>query len=142
MPPSAIRHIYSRAQLEHYFNHIRLPSRFRPALDEPTSISRSQNSLEFLRRLQRYQLASVPWENFSKFYSPIPGPITPLLGGNELFDKVVGRGSRGRLDDRGGRGGGCFENNTLFGNVLRSLGYDLYSGAARVHMGHEEGIAW
>lgn len=134
------RQTYSPRQLERYFDHIRLPSRFRPRFNVPASESRP--SLEFLHRLQRYQLASVPWENLSKFYNAVPGPIVPLLGGDQLFEKIVERASRGKLNNRGGRGGGCYENNTFFGNVLRSLGYDVYSGAARVHMGHEEGLAW
>lgn len=98
--------------------------------------------MDFLKRLQRYQLAAAPWENFSKFYNPIPTPVTSLLGGDELYDKFVGCGASGRLDGRGGRGGGCFENNTFFGNILRSLGYDVYSGAARVCKGHDRWAGW
>ena len=30
-------------------------------------------------------------------------------------------------------GGCCFEQNTLFAAVLRSLGYDMYTAAARYH---------
>ncbi|KAF8311605.1 cysteine proteinase [Clavulina sp. PMI_390] len=135
---ATLRHIYSASQIERYFNHIRLPANFRPGAD---GVGHSLG-LEFLQRLQRYQLSCVPWENLSKHYNPIPGPVIPLLGSNELFEKIVGRGAAGRIDGGGGRGGGCYEINTLFGNVLRSLGYDVYSGAARVHMGQDARIAW
>ncbi|KAL0050534.1 hypothetical protein WJX82_001797 [Trebouxia sp. C0006] len=36
------------------------------------------------------------------------------------------------------RGGCCFEQNTLFAAVLRSLGYDVYTAAARVVQSHDE----
>lgn len=44
-----------------------------------------------------------------------------------LFEKIVGgAGGKGR------RGGYCMENNTFFGTVLRSLGFDVYAVGARV----------
>jgi arylamine N-acetyltransferase len=130
-----MRHIYSIAQLERYFCHIHFPPHLLPKTG-------TGPGLDLLKRLQRYQLATVPWENFSKFYNPITTPITSLLGADELYHKFVGRGACGRLDGRGGRGGGCFENNTFFGNILRSLGYDVYSGAARVYKGHDRWTGW
>jgi arylamine N-acetyltransferase len=98
--------------------------------------------LDFLQQLQRYQLASVPWENLSKFYNPRLSPVSALLGQDDVFDKIVGAGANGRLDGRGGRGGGCLENNTLFGTVLRSLGYDIFSTAGRVHIGGGNYSGW
>ena len=40
---------------------------------------------------------------------------------SKVFEKLI----------RQPRGGYCFEQNTLFGAVLRSLGYDVYTAAAR-----------
>jgi len=131
-----MHHVYSAAQIEQYFSHIHFPSHLVP------TPGTSSPGLDLLTRLQQYQLATAPWENFSKFYNPIPTPVASLLGGDELFDKFVGRGASGRLDGRGGRGGECFENNAFFGNILRSLGYEVYSGAARVCKGRVRWTGW
>jgi len=40
----------------------------------------------------------------------------------------------------GGRGGYCFEHNTLFANVLRQLGFTVQEGAARVRWSVPEGV--
>ena len=42
-----------------------------------------------------------------------------------LFEKIVGQG----------RGGEGMENNTFFGTVLRSLGFEVYAVGARVCAG-------
>jgi arylamine N-acetyltransferase len=47
------------------------------------------------------------------------------LDPDDLFYKLVERGF----------GGYCMENTNLFGTVLRSLGYRLYTTAARVNEG-------
>jgi arylamine N-acetyltransferase len=43
----------------------------------------------------------------------------------ELFKKIIG--------DNNGRGGYCMENNCLFGTLLYTLGFHIYSGGARVY---------
>lgn len=113
-------------------------------------------SLEFLTTLQQYQLSAVPWEHLSKFYHPSPTPNTSILTPGSLFNKIVLSSSFSKLtiesphgDDKAlircrgaGRGGPCYENNTFFGNVLRSLGYHVYSGGARVYMGDHQWTGW
>ncbi|KAL2351588.1 arylamine N-acetyltransferase 1 [Cryomyces antarcticus] len=125
---AASRPLYSHTQLSRYFDHIRLPHRYRTL--KPTQ-AKTRDGLAFLNRLQRYQLASVPWENLSKHYSASLVPVTAQLGAEELYKKVVGR-----------RGGGCLENNAFMGTVLRSLGFDCYPGGGRVHMGGGEWTGW
>ena len=139
MPPNlSFRPTYTSTQLARYFDHIRLPQRFRNF--DPTT-AKSPEGLTQLARLERYQLATVPWENLSKHYSRYSTPVTAVLGHNDLFDKIVGSGS-GREGGGGGRGGGCLENNTFFGTVLRSLGYDCYPGGGRVNMGGGNYTGW
>ncbi|MCJ1315679.1 N-terminal acetyltransferase [Xylographa vitiligo] len=125
MPPTP-HPLYTPTQLAAYLTHIRLPPHAHHLLP----------SLPHLRLLQRHQLATVPWENLSKHYTPSPTPAPALLHPQALFSKIVGSGSP---THGGGRGGGCLENNAFFGTVLRSLGYECYPGGARVHMG---GGAW
>lgn len=137
MLASVARPTYTLAQLERYFSHIHLPKRYQEALLRPPQTSSPANRLDLLKRLQQHQIVNVAWENLSKFYNPIQGPVTALVHPQEVFSKIVGRGANGRLDGRGGRGGGCLENNTLFGTVIRSLGYDVYPGGGRVHVGSE-----
>ena len=75
-----------------------------------------------IRILQQHALANIPFENLSLHYSP-DHVIT--LNPDEVFEKIVVRR----------RGGYCFENNLIFAIILRSLGYRVHSGAARVNEG-------
>jgi N-hydroxyarylamine O-acetyltransferase len=74
-------------------------------------------SLEALRSLHALHPAAIPFEN-----------LNPLLGWPVALDvdslqaKLV----------TGGRGGWCFEHNTLFRHVLEALGFSVTSLAARV----------
>lgn len=138
MPNFAHRPVYTPAQLSRYFDHIRFPHHYRSITP---SLAQSPAGLAHLKRLERYQLATVPWENLSKHYSRYSTPTTAVLGANDLFEKIVGSGS-GREGGGGGRGGGCLENNAFFGTVLRSLGFDCYSGGGRVNMGGGVYTGW
>ncbi|MCJ1432268.1 N-terminal acetyltransferase [Xylographa pallens] len=129
MPPTP-HPLFTTSQLTAYLTHIHLPPTFQ--LLPP--------SLPSLRLLQRHQLATVPWENLSKHYTPSPTPVTALLHPQALFAKIVG--SRSPSGGHGGRGGGCLENNAFFGTVLRSLGYACYPGGGRVHMGGGVYTGW
>lgn len=117
------RPTYSAEQLEQYFDRISLPRKYR---ESPIAAKRespdSEASLAFLRILQKYHLAAVPFENLSLHYSTQRNIRTEP---HALFDKIIKRNA--------GRGGYCMENNGLFGTVLRSLGYDVYSVGARVN---------
>ncbi|MGK4581624.1 arylamine N-acetyltransferase family protein [Kitasatospora sp. HPMI-4] len=78
-----------------------------------------------LRELHERHVLSVPFENID-FH--IGGQVR-LAVGPDAFDKVVGRR----------RGGGCYELNGGFIEVLRSLGYDVHLMAARVYENDEPG---
>lgn len=64
--------------------------------------------LETLRVLVRAHLDRVPFENLDVQLGRVPRVTV-----DDIFDKVVGRG----------RGGWCYEVNTLFGVLLADLGY-------------------
>jgi arylamine N-acetyltransferase len=78
-----------------------------------------QDALEALRKIQLWQLATMPFGNLGLHYS---SHHTISLDAETLFVKLVER----RL------GGYCMENNAFFATVLRSLGYDLYTTGGRV----------
>ena len=103
---------YTPPQVSQYFAHIAFPE---PAPDTP-------RSLALLSALQAHQLAAVPFESLSLHYSR-----TRLLSldPEDLFRKIV-TGPGGR------RGGYCMEDNTFFGCILRSLGFEVLSVGGRV----------
>ena len=74
--------------------------------------------LDYLRRLQRRHLHTVPFENLSIHL----GEDIPLET-DALFEKIVTRR----------RGGYCYEVNGALAALLRSLGYRVSLLAARVH---------
>ena len=115
------RPIYSPEQLDQYFARINLPQRHREPFIAQSSKD-NEASLGFLKILQRYQVAAVPFENLNLHYS-VQRHIS--IDAEKLFDKIVATKSE--------RGGYCMENNTLFGTVLRSLGYNVMSVGGRVN---------
>ena len=114
------RKIYTPEQIQLYYDRIQLPHSYRNEIDSQKA--RTQEGLKFLTVLKKYQLAAVPFENLELHYS---FHHTITLDPDHLFEKIVGR--------QAGRGGYCMENNCLFGTVLRSLGYDVFSIGARVN---------
>ena len=110
------RPVYTDAQLIQYISHV-----FQSALNFPTlprlRQSIATNPLRNLTTLQRLHLSTIPWGSIALHYSRHK---TLSLEHDQLFIKVLGRG------------GYCFEMNTVFATVLRSLGYELYVTAARV----------
>jgi N-hydroxyarylamine O-acetyltransferase len=75
-------------------------------------------TLETLQALHLLHPQAVAFEN-----------LDPLLGRPVRLDLAS-------LQDKlvhGGRGGYCFEQNALFGHVLRALGFDFIGLGARVH---------
>jgi N-hydroxyarylamine O-acetyltransferase len=74
-------------------------------------------NLETLRALHLAHMMTFPFENLESWNKrPVP------LGIGEIEEKFVRRG----------RGGYCFEGNTLFAEVLRHLGYEVTPLIARV----------
>lgn len=111
------RATYSTDQIEKYFERLGLPQEKR--IYNVASLNAAE-ALEHLALLQKLQLAAVPFENISLHYSTHHSiSVHP----EELFRKIIG--------DDNGRGGYCMENNRLFGTLLNSLGFTLYSGGCR-----------
>lgn len=80
-----------------------------------------EDAYRYLALLQKHQLVEVPFENLTLHYSP---HRQVSLHPEELFKKIIG--------DNNGRGGYCMENNRLFGILLFTLGFKMYSAGARV----------
>lgn len=117
------RSSYTDEQLHHYFERISFPHKYRLKLVfQGHHATTPEEQLSFLANLQKYHLAAIPFENLELHYSPTK---TITLEPQFLFQKIVLRGD--------GRGGRCMETNCLFGTVLKSLGFDVYSAGARVN---------
>lgn len=78
----------------------------------------SRQDEETLNRLIRAHLEHVPFENLDVF----DRDLVPKLDTDTLFNKIVVKK----------RGGYCFEMNTLFGELLKGLGFSVYPIAARI----------
>ncbi|CAL5867564.1 uncharacterized protein PFLUO_LOCUS1783 [Penicillium psychrofluorescens] len=119
----ALRPSYSPEQLARYFDRIELPRKYResPVVKAGPGVD-DESALAFLGALQRHQLAAVPFENLNLHYS-VHRSIS--LDAQKIFEKIV--------DTKSARGGYCMENSTLFGTVLRSLGYNVTSVGGRVN---------
>ena len=85
----------------------------------------ASNDFDALHTLQWAHMRSVPFENLD-VYLGRPLALSPTA----LFDKVVHRR----------RGGYCFELNTLFAAMLRTLGFRLKPHLARVWLRDPVGI--
>ena len=84
-----------------------------------------QPTLATLRALHNLHPQAIPFEN-----------LDPLLGRPVKLDAAS---LQAKLVD-GGRGGYCFEHNTLFANVLRQLGFKVQEGTARVRWTVPQGV--
>ncbi|OKL55493.1 hypothetical protein UA08_09186 [Talaromyces atroroseus] len=117
------RPTYSPEQLDRYFDRIKLPEKYRqsPILQNSAN-SDNEAALSFLKVLERYQVAAVPFENLNLHYS-VQRSVS--IDPQKLIEKIV--------DSDSERGGYCMENSTLFGTVLRSLGYQVTSVGGRVN---------
>ena len=78
-----------------------------------------------LRELQRLHTSAIPFENLSPFLGE---PVRLDLP--SLVDKLVTRR----------RGGWCFEHNLLFAHVLRRIGFEVKTLAARVRWNVPVGV--
>jgi len=83
-------------------------------------------TLAVLRELHRLHPQAIAFENLDPL---LKRPV--LLDPASLEAKLV----------KGGRGGYCFEQNLLFGHVLRALGFTLREATARVRWSVPPGVA-
>ncbi|KAF2720216.1 cysteine proteinase [Polychaeton citri CBS 116435] len=121
----ANRPIYSRKQLGEYFDRIRFPQSQR-LYDAQTLDGTGQHN--YLCRLLKHQIVTVPWENLSQHYS---WHRVVDINPSHLFRKIVSHGRN--------RGGYCMEANTFFLTVLLSLNFQVYAAGARVFEGDHFG---
>lgn len=112
------RPTYTKDQITKYFDRLKLPE-----ADRKYDVSdlKQEEALDYLALLQKLHLAEIPFENLEIHYSP---HRQISIHTEALFDKIIGSNN--------GRGGYCMENNALFGTLLYSLHYTLYSAAGRV----------
>lgn len=82
-------------------------------------------TLESLRRLHGLHSQAIPFENLSPFLGE-----AVRLDPESLEEKLVRRG----------RGGWCFEQNIFFSHVLRGMGFELKTLAARVRWNVPAGV--
>ncbi len=82
-------------------------------------------SLDTLRALHSLHPQAIPFEN-----------LDPLLGRPVKLDPAS---LQAKLVD-GGRGGYCFEHNSLFAHVLRQLGFKVQEATARVRWSVPSGV--
>ncbi|KAI9678806.1 MAG: N-terminal acetyltransferase [Caeruleum heppii] len=108
------RPLYTSSQIERYFTHISFPQGAIRHED-----TRTAQGLTYLTALQKHHMVRVPFESLSLHYSK---HHIVSIDPSDLYHKIVDKG----------HGGYCMENNTFFGSVLRSLGFDIYSVGARV----------
>lgn len=112
---------YSNLELHEYFARICLPSEYleSPLLSNASQARTKRYGLPFLHALMRYHTCNIPFENLELHYSLHK---TISLDIDDLYTKIVRRR----------RGGRCMENNSFFGTVLRSLGYEVRNCGGRV----------
>jgi arylamine N-acetyltransferase len=112
---------YTREQTSKYFDRLQLPEK-----DQRYDVAgwSAEDTLSYLALLQKLHLARIPFENLTLHYS---AHHSVNVHPEALFTKIIG--------DNNGRGGYCMENNALFGTLLLSLGFDIYSAGARVNNG-------
>lgn len=120
---------YSTSQLHAYFSLIALPLPFlsSPILAQPGLARTSTHGLPFLSTLMRHHMAAIPYENLGIHYSHDHN----VMSGDVILDV---QGTYSLIVEGGmGRGGQCLQMNGMFGTVLRSLGFDVMSTAARTN---------
>lgn len=112
---------YSDAELSDYFECIKLPQKYLDSivLKDVTQAGTKEHGLPLLEALTRHHTCNVPFDNLALHYS---AHKTVSLDLAALYTKIVRR----RL------GGRCMENNSFFGTVLRSLGYEVRNCGGRV----------
>ena len=115
MDPS-YRPTYTPEQIQLYYERIQLPQRYRNSPEESKAKANTEDGFEFLTVLQKHPLCAIPFENLELHYS---FHHTVTLDMDHLFEKIVTRNA--------GRGGYCMENSGLFGTVMRTLGFDIFS---------------
>lgn len=114
LPEGAHRRRYSKAELQGYFTRINLSRECvnSPVLTDIALARTKEHGLPLLEALCRHHTCNVPFENLILHYSVNKKVNLDL---SHLYTWFVTKR----------RGGRCMENNSFFGTVLRSLGYQV-----------------
>ena len=110
---------YTREQIDAYLSYISFPVTKHKAITPESS--RTEGGLTYLSALQKCQLSNVPFENLLLHYSK---ERLISIDKDDLFEKIVA--------SKNGRGGYCMENNTFFGTILKTMGFEVIPTGARV----------
>lgn len=86
-------------------------------------VKKAKADLETLKELHLLHTQTFPFENLNPLLK-----IPVLLDIQSLYEKMILHA----------RGGYCFEQNILFGEVLRTIGFQVRNLAGRVLIGREE----
>lgn len=125
-PPHSrsVRPVYTVDQIDAYLKHIDFPAELikSPLRSQPALAKEKEHGLPFVEALQRCHVTKVPFENLGLHYSTSPHAT---LDQDELYERMV--------VNPNGRGGHCMQMNGLVGNVLRSLGFQVLTTAARTN---------
>jgi arylamine N-acetyltransferase len=113
-----VRAIFTKDQVSQYFDRLKIPE---SKQHYDVSNLNNDEALSYLALLLKHHLAEIPFENLTLHYST---HRQVSIHPQELFRKIIA--------DNNGRGGYCMENNCLFGTLLLTLGFTIYSGGARV----------
>ncbi|KAF2867026.1 arylamine N-acetyltransferase 1 [Massariosphaeria phaeospora] len=119
MSSNNTRPVYSRDQLTQYFERLKIPEKQR---EYEAAGLKHDEALAYLTLLQQRHLVEIPFENLTLHYS---AHRQVNIHPQELFKKII--------SDDNARGGYCMENNCLFGTLLYSLGFQIFSAGARVN---------
>jgi arylamine N-acetyltransferase len=109
---------YAPDQITAWLQRIRLPEKYQPFADSPSTFPKTPESLATLFRCQ---ITTFPYENLAVHYS---STHLVSIGPDALYAKMMG--PRG-----GGRGGYCMELSILFHHMLRGLGFRVYMTGVR-----------
>lgn len=121
LPEVAGRRLYSEVELREYFARIQLPRTNLESLvlTNAALATTKEHGLPLLEALCRHHTCNVPFENLILHYSANKKVTLEL---SELHTWFVKKR----------RGGRCMENNSFFGTVLRSIGYQVRNCGGRV----------
>jgi arylamine N-acetyltransferase len=106
---------FTPAEISQYLHYLELPAKYKDYLSVPKDI-------EFLRILQVYQIARVPYENLALHYSR---DHQVIIDPRHMYNKIMS----GR-----GRGGYCMELCVFYYHILLALGFNVYQTGIRIRL--------
>lgn len=105
---------YTVSQIAEYETYTGLPGRYRQS-------SKPELNVSYLTALHVHHISRIPYENLQLHYSQ---SHQVSLDHQDLFTKIVA--------NKRGRGGYCMETSLLFNQILRALGFTVYTAGVRI----------